>query len=101
MRPPEEMDRDLAAAMALHAAKSLETTRKTAEDMAAKAESYSSPMYGVMVRARAVHEQNTSKVLVSTTPTGTGVGTVPGGAQAVDAMVQRGIGVVARENGLD
>ena len=80
MREIASMVTDLEAAMKLHAAKAVEATRKTAETMAAVAEQHSSPMYGVVVDARATHDGTKSTVRVRIWDTYTGIGKVVNGS---------------------
>jgi hypothetical protein len=99
MREIDNMAADLEAAMKVHSARALEATRAAAERMAEVAKGHSTPMYGVTVTSQATHSGKVSTVHVRTA-TGTGVGKVYGGEDAIVAQARRSMDQAARDSGL-
>lgn len=99
-KPISQMAADLEDVTAGHMKDSLKAVDETADLMAKRAQSLSSPVYGVAVSARVVGVPGGARVEVATRSTD-GPGRVFGGQSAVDAQVARVIDSTAKEGGLD
>jgi len=94
------MSADLQTAMEQHAKDSLVAVRATADQMASRVASLSSPLYGVSVQTRTVDTLNGKQVLVRIESTD-GPGKVFGGQAAVKTAAAQAVESVAKEGGLD